>query len=57
MKTTSVQVRLISFLLAVLSSTLVLGGTVIGMQPDGSFEPAQPTMAMEAVTMRPDAKV
>jgi hypothetical protein len=55
MKTTSARVRVISFLLAVLSSALVLGGTVIGMQPDGGFEAAPPTMAMETVTLRPGA--
>jgi hypothetical protein len=55
MKTTSARVRVISFLLAVLSSALVLGGTVIGMQPDGGFEAAPPTMAMETVTLRPVA--
>lgn len=55
MKTTSTRVRVCSFLLAVLSSAMVLGGTVIGMQPDGSFEPTPPTMAMETVTIRPSA--
>ena len=55
MKTTSTRVRVSSFLLAVLSSAMVLGGTVIGMQPDGSFEMAPPTMAMETVTIRSSA--
>lgn len=55
MKPTSTQVRVLSFLLAVLSSAMVLGGTVIGMQPDGGFELASPTMAMETVTIRPSA--
>ena len=55
MKPTSTRVRVGSFLLAVLSSAIVLGGTVIGMQPDGSFELAPPTMALEAVTIRPSA--
>ena len=55
MKTTSTRVRVFSFLLAVLSSAMVLGGTVIGMQPDGSFELAPPTMAMETVTIRSSA--
>ncbi|MGZ8273380.1 MAG: hypothetical protein ACXWUM_05650 [Burkholderiaceae bacterium] len=53
MKTTSMQVRVCSFLFAVLTSMVVLGGTVIGMQPDGSFAP--PTMAMETVTSRTSA--
>jgi hypothetical protein len=48
-------VRLSSLLLAVLTSALVLGGTVTGMQPDGSFEAASPTVAMETVTIRPSA--
>lgn len=55
MKPTSTRVRVGSFLLAVLSSAIVLGGTVIGMQPDGSFELAPPTMALETVTIRPSA--
>jgi hypothetical protein len=55
MKSTSTKVRVCSFLLAVLSSVLVLGGTVIGMQPDGSFELTPPTMAMETVTVRSSA--
>jgi hypothetical protein len=55
MKTLSIRVRVCSFLLAVLSSAVVLGGTVIGMQPDGSFELAAPTMAMNVVTFRPGA--
>ena len=55
MKTISTRVRVSSFLLAVLTSAMVLGGTVIGMQPDGSFELAPPTMAMETVTIRPSA--
>lgn len=56
MKTLSTRARVCSFLLAVLSSVTVLGGTVIGMQPDGSFEPTPPpTMAMETVTIRPSA--
>jgi hypothetical protein len=41
-----------SFLLAVLTSAMVLGGTVIGMQPDGDYELTPPTMAMETVTVR-----
>ena len=52
MKTISVRVRVCSFLLAVLTSAMVLGGTVIGMQPDGDFELTPPTMAMETVTVR-----
>ena len=55
MKTASKRVRVCSLLLAVLTSAMVLGGTVIGMQPDGSFEMAPPTMAMETVTTRPSA--
>ncbi len=55
MKPLSIRVRVSSFLLAVLSSAVVLGGTVIGMQPDGSFELAPPTMAMNVVTFRPGA--
>ena len=55
MKPLSIRVRVCSFLLAVLSSAIVLGGTVIGMQPDGSFELAPPTMAMNVVTFRPGA--
>jgi hypothetical protein len=56
MKTTSTRVRVCALLLAVLSSTIVLGGTVIGMQPDGSFELAAPSMALGTVTTRPGAK-
>lgn len=52
MKTISVRVRVCSFLLAVLTSAMVLGGTVVGMQPDGDFELTPPTMAMETVTVR-----
>lgn len=55
MNTLSLRVRLSSFLLAVLTSALVLGGTVAGMQPDGHFELASPTVAMETVTIRPSA--
>lgn len=55
MKATSTRVRVCSLLLAVLTSAMVLGGTVVGMQPDGSFEPTPPTMAMETVTIRPSA--
>ena len=54
MKPLSIRVRVSSFLLAVLSSAVVLGGTVIGMQPDGSFE-WRATMAMNVVTFRPGA--
>lgn len=55
MKTLSLRVRLSSLLLAVLTSALVLGGTVAGMQPDGSLVLASPTIAMETVTIRPSA--
>ena len=55
MKTLSLRVRLSSLLLAVLTSALVLGGTVVGMQPDGNSSLASPTIAMETVTIRPSA--
>ena len=55
MKTLSMRVRVCSFLLAVLSSTIVLGGTVIGMQSDAGSHLTAPTMAMDTVTIRPVA--
>ena len=50
----STRVRVCSFLLAVLTSVLVLEGTVVGMQagPDASAGLATPTMSMETVTIR-----
>lgn len=55
MRILSIRERVCSFLLAVMTSIMVLGGTVVGMQPDGDVGPASPTMAMETVTIRPSA--
>jgi hypothetical protein len=53
MKKHSTRVRVCSFLLAVLTSMVVLEGTVVGMQagPAASAGLAAPTMAMEMVTI------
>lgn len=53
----STRVRVCSFLLAVLTSVLVLEGTVVGMQagPDASASLAAPTMSMETVTVHYNA--
>jgi hypothetical protein len=54
MKTTiSSQARVISFMLAVLTSALVLGATVTGMQPDSATEAA--VVVMEKMTVTPSA--
>lgn len=55
MKTRSMRVRVCSFLLAVMTSAIVLGGTVVGMQPGDDVGLASPTIAMETVTTRPSA--
>jgi hypothetical protein len=55
MKKLSARVRVCSLLLAVLTSALVLGGTVVGMQSGSEFEAGAPTIAMETVTIRPSA--
>lgn len=50
----STRARVCSFLLAVLTSVLVLEGTVVGMQagPAASAGLGAPTMTMETVTVR-----
>lgn len=53
MKATSNQMRVTALLLAVLTSTVVLGSTVFGMQ---AGSPTDSTMVvMEKVTIRPSA--
>lgn len=48
--TTSLKTRLIAFAVAVLASTVVLGGTVAGMQP--SAESTMQVIALDHVTVR-----
>ena len=52
MNTTSLQTRLTSLLLAVLTSATVLGATVAAMQ---SGTPAHDVIVMEHVTVKPTA--
>ena len=54
MKKHSTRVRVCSFLLAILTSVLLLEGTVVGMQAGltATAGLAAPTMAMEMVTVR-----
>jgi hypothetical protein len=46
----SLRARVSSFLLAVLTSSLVLGGTVVGMQGGSGDAVLTPTMALQMVT-------
>ena len=52
MKTISTQVRMTSLLLAVVTSAVVLGSTVTGLQ-SGSVSPS--VVVMEKVTVKPSA--
>lgn len=51
MKTISSQARVTSFLLAALTTALVLGSTVQGMQPGGQSDLSM--VVLETVTIRP----
>jgi hypothetical protein len=53
MKATSIQMRLTSLLLAVLTSATVLGATVTGMQP--SAADSHDVVVLEQVTVKPTA--
>jgi hypothetical protein len=53
MKAISTQVRLTSLLLAVLTSAMVLGATVGGMQTSG--ERSYDVVVLEQVTIKPTA--
>ena len=50
MKTTSTQARIVAAFFAVVTSTVVLGGTVTGMQ-SASKSAEMPTIAMERVVI------
>ena len=50
MKTTSTQARIVAAFCAVVMSTVVLGGTVTGMQ-SASKSAEMPTIAMERVVI------
>jgi hypothetical protein len=50
---TSTQIRLASFVLAVATSTLVLGSTLAGMQLSAESQPM--LVVMEKVTVKPTA--
>jgi hypothetical protein len=50
----SPQARVMSFVLATLTSALVLGATVTGMQPDDATAAAA-VVVMEKVTITPSA--
>jgi hypothetical protein len=53
MKTTSTQVRVTSLLLALLTTAVVLGGTVVGMQASAESQPV--LLALEKATLKPSA--
>jgi hypothetical protein len=53
MKATSNQMRVTALLLAVLTSAVVLGSTVVGMQAGSASDPTM--VVMEKVTIRPSA--
>lgn len=53
MKTISTQARLMSLGLAVVTSVVVLGSTVAGMQLSAESQPA--VVVMEKVTVKPTA--
>ena len=53
MKTISTQARLMSLALAVVTSAVVLGSTVAGMQASAESQPT--LVVMEKVTVKPPA--
>jgi len=53
MKTTSTQARLLSLVLALVTTAVVLGSTVAGMQWSAESQPA--LVVMEKVTVKPTA--
>jgi hypothetical protein len=53
MKATSTQVRVTSLLLALLTTAVVLGGTVIGMQAGTESPPV--LLVLDKATVRPSA--
>ena len=53
MKTTSTQARLLSLALALITTAVVLGSTVAGMQWSAESQPA--LVVMEKVTIKPTA--
>ena len=53
MKTISTQARLISFAMALITTAVVLGSTVAGMQWSAESQPA--LVVMEEVTVKPTA--
>jgi hypothetical protein len=55
MKTTSLQIRLMSLALAVITASVVLGSTVAGMQWSAESQPT--LVVMEKVTIKPTTSV
>lgn len=53
MKTISTQARLISFAMALITTAVVLGSTVAGMQWSAESQPA--LVVMEKITVKPTA--